>query len=263
MIATAHVIGMGRLGRHLADRLETIGVNTQRWSRTADDRILNMEDWSGHAAADAIFLAVPDDALPAVAARVAEGLPASTLLVHHAGAVPADVLPVSDHQRAVMWPPMTFGHGTTPDWDTLPLGVEADRPDIMEWATLLATRAFPLTSESRRALHLCAVLAGNLTAAWIGMVEEHLGQAGLDIAILEPLIVESVHKALEGQALSTVSGPASRNDRHTLADQVEALGSGNGNPPELAALHRILTNRILQAHGHPELPPIQAAPRGH
>ena len=263
MIATAHVIGMGRLGRHLADRLETIGVNIQRWSRAADERVLSMEDWTGHAAADAIFLAVPDDALPAVAARVAEGLQESTLLVHHAGAVPADVLPVTDHQRAVMWPPMTFGHGTTPDWNTLPLGVEADRPDILEWATRLAPRAFPLTSGSRRALHLCAVLAGNLTAAWIGMVEEYLGQSDLDIAILEPLIVESVHKALEGNALDTVSGPASRNDRQTLEGQMEALASAPGSTPELTTLHHILTNRILQAHGHPELPPIQAAPRGH
>ena len=263
MIATAHVIGMGRLGRHLADRLETIGVSTQRWSRTADERVLSMDDWTGHEDADAIFLTVPDDALPTVAARVAEGLPESTLLVHHAGAVPSDVLLVTEHQRAVMWPPMTFGHGTTPDWDTLPLGVEANRPEILEWATQLAPRSFPLTSDSRRALHLCAVLAGNLTAAWIGMVEEYLGQSELDIAILEPLIVESVHKALEGNALSTVSGPASRNDRHTLDAQVKALRTSNGNSPELAALHRILTNRILQAHGHPELPPIQAAPRGH
>ena len=263
MIATAHVIGMGRLGRHLADRLETIGVNTQRWSRAADERVLSMEDWTGNAAADAIFLAVPDDALPTVAARVAEGLPASTLLVHHAGAVPSDVLPVTEHQRAVMWPPMTFGHGTSPNWNTLPLGVEANRPEILEWAAQLAPRSFPLTSDSRRTLHLCAVLAGNLTAAWIGMVEEYLGQSELDIAILEPLIVESVHKALEGNALGTVSGPASRNDRHTIEAQMEALASGPGSTPELAILHRILTNRILQAHGHPELPPIQAAPRGH
>ena len=222
-----------------------------------------MEDWTGNAAADAIFLAVPDDALPTVAAKVAEGLPESTLLVHHAGAVPSDVLPVTEHQRSVMWPPMTFGHGTSPNWNTLPLGVEANRPEILEWAAQLAPRSFPLTSDSRRALHLCAVLAGNLTAAWIGMVEEYLGQSELDIAILEPLIVESVHKALEGNALSTVSGPASRNDRHTLDAQVKALRTSNGNSPELAALHRILTNRILQAHGHPELPPIQAAPRGH
>ena len=35
MIHCAHVIGMGRLGRHLAQRLEDIGVQVQRWNRTS------------------------------------------------------------------------------------------------------------------------------------------------------------------------------------------------------------------------------------
>lgn len=257
MIASAHVIGMGRLGRHLALRLETLGVEVQRWSRTATMDTRSMEDWQEAKPTDACFLAVPDQAIERVAESIAESLPPHSLMVHHAGAVPLDVLPVPSSRRAVMWPPMTFGPQGDPDWDTLPLGVETEHEPCFEWSQKLAPHAFRLTAKSRPKLHLGAVLAGNLTAAWIGAVEHFLDQHQLPFSSLEPLIQESVNNALKGNALKTVSGPASRNDQTTLNQQVQALKSGSPSHPEFTELHRLLTNLILKEHGHPELPPVQ------
>lgn len=263
MIMQTHVIGMGRLGAHLADRLEHQGMAVHRWSRSPRPGVRPIAEWDTLEANSAVFLAVPDDAIRAVADSILSTLQPDTLLVHHAGAVPVDVLEVDDRYRAVFWPPMTFSAQTAPDWSTLPLGVESTDEKWFNWAARWAPCAFRLTAESRPKLHLGAVLSGNLTAAWIGTVETYLSAHGLTLDILAPLIEESVSKALIGNALKTVSGPASRNDRTTLSQQLAAMDDPHLAPPELAALHHILTNLILRHNGHPPLPPLQATPGGH
>lgn len=257
MIRSAHVIGQGRLGKHWADRLEHLGIHTQRWSRTPSDNVKDMHHWTAPSETDAVFIAVPDGTITELAEHIAPGLKPGTLLAHHAGAVPLDALPVAPADRAVMWPPMTFIAGQTPDWNSMPLAVEADHSNWLLWARQLTPQAFALTSDSRRALHLGAVLAGNLTAAWIGTVEAYLEHHQLSLEMLAPLVEESVTNALKGKALNTVSGPATRNDRTTLDQQIQALSDPHLDQTELATLHRILTNRILQHHGHDLLPPFQ------
>ena len=258
MIRCAHVIGQGRLGQHWADRLDSIGIDTIRWSRTSSDFVRDIGHWKAPEPADAVFIAVPDGAIAEVAQHVAPGLRPGTLLAHHAGAVPLDALPVPAQDRAVMWPPMTFMKGQSPHWESMPLAVESDNPDWLAWAQNISPQAFALTADSRRALHLGAVLAGNLSAAWIGTVEAYLETHQLTLSMLAPLVEESVDNALKGNALSTVSGPAARNDRNTLTQQTAALAGGTAKQAELAALHRILTNRILDHHGYDLLPPFQA-----
>lgn len=256
MIQSAHVIGMGRLGRHLADRLEVLGVAVQRWNRSPHPDVKPLSAWAPDGA-DVVFLAVADDALPELALHIGNDLPASTWLVHHAGSVPRAVL--GDRSRnAVLWPPMTFQTEVQPTWDTLPMAVDAEDPDFRQWARDLAPQSFDVSDLQRRHLHLGAVLLGNLTAAWIGTVEVHLRDMGLEPSLLTPLVKASVDRALHGQALDSVTGPAARNDRNTLLAQQTLL---DGADPDLAVLHARLTQRILSHHGHDPLPPFQAAPR--
>ena len=54
--------------------------------------------------------------------------------------------------------------------------------------------------------------------------------------MLSPLVKASVDRALRGQALDTVTGPAARNDRNTLLAQQNLLHRAN---PDLADLHAI------------------------
>ena len=258
MIGSAHVIGMGRLGRHWANRLESLNITVHRWSRHASEGIRAMENWSAAEPAQAIFLAVPDGEIDSVAGQVVSNTSLDAVLVHHAGAVSIDALPVDPERRAVMWPPMTFIQESPPDWDSMPLGVASKQPQWLELARMIAPQAFSLTAESRPILHMGAVLAGNLSASWLGVVESFLDQHDLPLATLRPLVIESVKLALEGRALDTVSGPASRNDTETLKRQCLML---DGRDADLALLHRILTNRILNHHGHNGLPSIQATPR--
>ena len=153
---------------------------------------------------------------------------------------------------------MTFQSTAAPDWQTMPMAVDAADASFQSWARTLAPGAFEVTDLQRQHLHLGAVLLGNLTAAWIGTVEAHLRNMDLTPELLTPLVEASVSKALEGNALDTVTGPAARNDRDTLNAQQSLLADAD---PDVADLHQRLTQRILTHHGHDPLPPLQAAPR--
>ena len=56
------------------DRLDSIGIDTIRWSRTSSDFVRDIGHWKAPEAADAVFIAVPDGAIAEVAQHVAPGL---------------------------------------------------------------------------------------------------------------------------------------------------------------------------------------------
>lgn len=257
---SAHVIGMGRLGRHLALRLESLGIEVQRWNRTPTEGVPSLADWTAEGQPDAVFLTVSDDAIQPVANSIRHSLDSSTWLIHHAGSVPKDKLGLTHAPTAVLWPPMTFQTDVTPDWSTLPLVVDTEHPAIRDWARNLTPNCTDVQGDQRAELHLAAVLMGNLTAGWIGMVQQHLQDRGLDAGALAPLVQSSVVKALDGLALNHVTGPAARNDRDTLTQQADLLGT-HDHRGDLTQIHHLLTNRILTHHGHDPLPPLQATPR--
>ena len=214
----------------------------------------------GHDQPDALFLTVSDDALAPLTAALAGKLTPDTWLIHHAGSVSRDVLSAAACETAVLWPPMTFQQSSAPDWSTLPLVVDTDHEPIRTWARRLTPNCTDVRGNQRKEIHLAAVLLGNLTAGWIGAVQEHLRVRGLDARALSPLVSASVQKALDSAALDTVTGPATRNDRETLLHQAELLNA-HDLVGDLAAIHHILTNRILTHHGHDPLPPLQAEAR--
>ncbi|MGB1619310.1 MAG: hypothetical protein ACPHBM_06775, partial [Flavobacteriales bacterium] len=146
----AHVIGSGRLGRHLANRLDHLGIAVTRWNRSPQDGTLPLSEWQAGDAPDAVFLAVSDDALGAVATQILPSLPQGTWLVHHAGSVDRTVLGDRVSDTAVLWPPMTFQEEQEPHWDTLPLIVDADNADIRTWARTLAPHCTDVNGTQRR-----------------------------------------------------------------------------------------------------------------
>lgn len=256
----AHVIGMGRLGAHLAHRLEELDIEVTRWNRTPLNGARALSEWTGEDQPDAVFLAVSDDALASLTKSLSGRLDPNTWLVHHAGSVSRDVLNAAGCQTAVLWPPMTFQQSSAPDWPSLPLVVDTDHDPIRSWARTLTPNCTDVHGDQRKELHLAAVLLGNLTAGWIGAVQEHLRLRGLDANALSPLVSTSVQKALNSAALDTVTGPAARNDKATLLLQAELLNAHDA-VGDLASIHHILTNRILTHHGHDPLPPLQAEAR--
>ena len=75
----AHVIGMGRLGAHLAHRLEELDIEVTRWNRTPLNGARALSEWTGEDQPDAVFLAVSDDAHVTVAPVIGWSSASSTV----------------------------------------------------------------------------------------------------------------------------------------------------------------------------------------
>ncbi len=205
--------------------------------------------------ADLYLLAVPDAAVPAVLATVA--WPTGALVAHVAGALPLAVFAAAPQVRGgVLYPLQTFSPGRTIAWPTVPLFVEAAEPAgeaaLLALARSLSQHVALLGSAQRLRLHLGAVFASNFTNHALGIAHQLLAEAGLDFALLAPLVRETVNKALtapEGP-FGVQTGPAARRDAPTLAAHAAALA----NHPAWQTLYTQLSQSIAAAAAHPPGP---------
>lgn len=191
------------------------------------------------------ILAVSDDAIPEVAAR----LPAdSTPVVHLSGSKPLGLLAPHGH-RGVLWPIRSFGHGEPMDLRTVPLVVDADDAGtlalLQALARRLSGRVVHLPFEQRQWLHLSAVLASNFPVFLLREAERLLHGRSINPELIHPLWVAAAEKALHG-ADRAVTGPARRGDEGTIAQQLQLLED----EPELRRAYEALSLLILHTY-HP------------
>jgi predicted short-subunit dehydrogenase-like oxidoreductase (DUF2520 family) len=180
--------------------------------------------------ADVYLLAVPDAAVPALAA--AGAWPAGAVVAHVAGALPLAGLVLPAGVRAgVLYPLQTFSPGRAIDWPAVPLFVEGADPaaeaTLLALAHSLSQRVAVLGSGPRLRLHLGAVWASNFTNHLLGVAHALLAEAGLPFALLHSLVRETVDKALAAQPspFAVQTGPAVRHDTPTLAAHEAALAA--------------------------------------
>ena len=180
--------------------------------------------------ADVYLLAVPDAAVPALAA--AGAWPAGAVVAHVAGALPLASLGRPGGVGAgVLYPLQTFSPGRAIDWAAVPLFVEATDPaaeaTLLALAHRLSRRVALLGSAQRLRLHLGAVWASNFTNHLLGVAQAVLAEAGLPFELLHPLVHETVAKALAARpsAFGVQTGPAVRHDVPTLAAHAAALAA--------------------------------------
>jgi predicted short-subunit dehydrogenase-like oxidoreductase (DUF2520 family) len=206
--------------------------------------------------ADLYFLAVPDAVVPVLLGTLP--WPAEALVTHLAGALPLAVFGAAPQVRGgVLYPLQTFSPGRAINWPAVPLFVEA--ADSAAEATLLAvaqslsTHVALLDSAQRLQLHLGAVFASNFTNHALGIAHTLLAEAGLDFALLAPLVRETVEKALAAHPtpFAVQTGPAARHDAPTLAAHTAALAAH----PTWQALYTQLTLSIQAAAALPAAHP--------
>jgi predicted short-subunit dehydrogenase-like oxidoreductase (DUF2520 family) len=206
--------------------------------------------------ADLYLLAVPDAAVPALLSTLPWS--AETQVAHLAGALPLAVFEAAPQVRGgVLYPLQTFSSGRAIDWPSVPLFVEAADPateaTLLAVAHSLSTRVALLDSAQRLQLHLGAVFASNFTNHVLGIAHTLLAEAGLDFALLAPLVRETVDKALAAHPtpFAVQTGPAARHDTPTLAAHTAALATH----PAWQALYTQLTQSIQAAAALPAAHP--------
>jgi predicted short-subunit dehydrogenase-like oxidoreductase (DUF2520 family) len=206
------IVGAGRLGTALAAALSAAGHDVLGpLGRGADPH-----------AATAVLLCVPDGEIADAAAAVTAG----PLVGHCSGATGLDVL--APHEAFSLHPLMTVPAGARPDvLQGAGCAVDGSSPHALAVARALATRlgmrARRVTDEDRAAYHAAASIASNFLVTLEGAAEQLAATAGVDRALLAPLVRATVENWAARGPEEALTGPIARGDEETVARQRAAV----------------------------------------
>ncbi len=191
-----------------------------------------------------VIVAVPDHKLIDVLAAVK--CSEKCLVVHTAGSYGLEVFPARLKKTGVFYPLQTFSKGRTVDFKNLPFLLEASDKESGEILTSLAVaiggKVHLTDAVKRRMVHLAAVFFNNFTNHMLTAGRTITDHAGLPPEIFEPLIRETIFKALERGPEGSQTGPAVRNDLNTIEMHMKLLSFS----PELQDLYREVTDSIIR-----------------
>lgn len=145
--------------------------------------------------ADFYILAVSDDAIATVAKQMP---PTGGLVVHTSGMTSDKVLKEYFGRSGVFYPLQTFSIGYYPDFERIPILVQADSENDLTCLSQLAAKLSSCVMQSddhqRQTLHLAAVFVNNFGNALFDMAAQILEKEQLPLSLLEPLIRETALK---------------------------------------------------------------------
>lgn len=201
------IVGAGRLGTTLAASLGASGPLV----RGADAR-----------GATTVLLAVPDAEIAAAAAAIEAG----PLVGHCSGATGLGVL--APHEAFSLHPLMTVPLGASAEvLRGAGCAVDGSTPRALAAAEALAARlgmeATRVADEDRVAYHAAASIASNFLVTLEGAAERLAATAGVDRALLAPLVRAAVENWAARGAADALTGPISRGDEETVARQRAAI----------------------------------------
>jgi predicted short-subunit dehydrogenase-like oxidoreductase (DUF2520 family) len=242
------IIGRGRLGTALSGALRDAG-----WQ--VEGPLRRDADGSG---ADAVLLCVPDGEIARAAALIVRG----PLLGHCSGATPLDVL--GDRERFSMHPLMTVtAQGAA--FAGAGAAVSGSTPAALELARRLARalwmRPVEVAERDRVAYHAAASIASNLLVTLEAAAEELAATAGIERALLVPLVRQTVENWAALGGPRALTGPIARGDQATVAAQRAAIAE---RAPQLLPLFDVLADatRSLAERQGAEAAPVAAIGAG-
>lgn len=248
------IVGAGNVAWHLVQALHAAGHTIAAiYSRTATPReelakltppavpVASLNFLS--VKADAVLIAVPDASLAAVA-RELQVTP-GTVVAHTSGSQPLTVLAtVAGARTGVFYPLQTFSKAKPVNFSQVPLLLEAQDEATLQLLEKLAQSISrdvqQVNSQARKQLHLAAVFACNFTNHLLGISQQLLQEANLEPVLLQPLIQETISKAMQQHPFRVQTGPAIRRDENVIQEHLHMLEQH----PHLQQLYRLLTQSI-------------------
>lgn len=207
------VVGRGRLGAALTRALREAGFPVSG---------PHARGYDGHAD-DLVLLAVPDAAIADAAAAI-ERREDGPLVGHCSGATTLAAL--GPHQRFSLHPLMTVT-GAESVLAGAPCAVAGGSPRALAAAEALATalgmRSVRVADEDRAAYHAAASIAANYLHTVEDLATRLAATAGVDRALLGPLVRAAVDGWQADGAARALTGPVARGDDATVARQRAAV----------------------------------------
>ncbi|MCW3805912.1 Rossmann-like and DUF2520 domain-containing protein [Plebeiibacterium marinum] len=257
MIRNIILIGAGNLASQLGYTLSKKGFNIRQvYSYTLANAELLADKVNAYATdnlneiqkdADLYIISVKDGAL----LQVINQLPiVKGIVVHTAGSVNIDAL-LKFENNGILYPFQTFSKDRDVEFDSIPILIESDKPEIEDKLTKFA-KCFSKTvsscnSNQRKNIHLAAVFACNFSNHMYAIAEELLSKNNISFDVIKPLIIETALKTESLSPAKAQTGPAIRGDKAIMDSHLEMLSDDH----ELHALYKNLSNRIIKMGNQP------------
>ena len=243
------LVGAGNLATNLAVALQEAGHTiVQVFSRTRQSAELLAERVGTSAItdlhqlvsdADLYIVSISDSALSTLDYSA---FPPQALVVHTAGSIPMDVIPLS--RRGVFYPMQTFSRQRIVDFSDIPIFVEASSEDdttfLFDFARTINNKVYRLSSADRIYLHLAAVYCSNFVNHCYALSEEILRQHGLPFSVMLPLVDEVAAKVHQVSPQEAQTGPAIRHDYNVIRHHLSLLED----QPRLQEIYEIMSKHI-------------------
>lgn len=247
------LIGSGNLGSNVTLRLlekeikpvQIINRSIEKAEKLCNDSGCEnySDNFSDVKVADFILIAVNDDSIEQVLEKIG---PTLTPIFHTSGSTAMNIFPHDFPNCGVLYPLQSFSHGRKPDFDEIPVLIEASNNKTLKLLETLASnlskKVIHTDSEDRLKTHIAAVFASNFTNHFIIKAKDYLLQNNLNPGILDPLIKETFQKAIALGGENSQTGPAVREDLKILRKHEEKLK----NDPSLQKLYTFVSESIIQ-----------------
>lgn len=226
------IVGPGRAGSSIALAAESagheiVGVLSRGDNRTRWPSL----EWDAELPeADVVFIAVRDEAISEVAARLAPHVRNVGVVAHLSGFTPVLALhEIQERGTAVggfhplqsLPDPETGAQalaGAFVGIDGDPLGADV----LTHLASSLGMEPFTLDDGARPAYHAAAAAAANFVVTALAVSADLYESAGIDPRVSRPLVERAVANAFEKGPAASLTGPIVRGDIETVIGHLEA-----------------------------------------
>jgi predicted short-subunit dehydrogenase-like oxidoreductase (DUF2520 family) len=192
---------------------------------------------------DLVILCVPDDAISDVS-KMIFAKNKKQIIAHTSGTASITNIDEKHNFKGVFYPLQTFKKGQFTNMRQVPFCIHGNESSVVEnlqhVANKLSDYVHIIEDTDRKKLHLSAVFINNFINYLIGQIQKYTAENAIPFDLLEPLLKETIRKAIDGNALQNQTGPAKRNDIKTISQHIDLLEE----KPELLKLYAIFTENI-------------------
>ena len=246
------IIGAGNVGTNLAFAFYKAGLNINciccRTEANANKIVTKTgAKWIGEFSnlpidSDLYIIATPDDVIPVVSESIKQ---AAGIVVHTSGTTDIDALNRFS-RRGVFYPLQTFSKIKLANFVHLPICIESKNEEdemlLNELALKLTDNVHLIDSVQRRKLHLAAVFMCNFVNYMYILGDDYLAKENINSEILNPLIKETVIKALKSSPKNNQTGPARRGDKKTMDMHLNLLSENE----RYSVVYSLLSKQISE-----------------
>ena len=249
------LVGYGRVGKALDQGLSAAGVHVQlivskSISASAEDAVVSNRVYRPRVNEVSPpypklwIICVPDDSISEVV-RAIGAINPDAWMAHTSGSF--DTLGLIDEfpGLGVFYPLQSFSDKKIPDWQTIPICVQAENKDLeaylIQLASLLSRSVYSISEADRAYLHLAAVFVNNFTNALCQIANEVLASRDLPFELVQPLLLETAEKLKLLTPVEAQTGPAIRKDQSTIDRHFSLLEQY---PKVYSEIYQVLTQFI-------------------